>query len=317
MKTSRWAWLAAVLGVLVPASPGEEAAPRPFRILGVGNSFTVNATRFLPQIIASDPVPLPADVAIATIGGCSLERHVSLARLHEENPEDPKAKLYSFRVNGDLVNAKASLKEVLLAGPWDCVTIQQVSTGSYREETFYPYARALHDYIKRYAPEALVVVHETWAHRIDSPRTAQWNLPPSAMYGKLHANYAKIAAELGTRVIPVGSAFEKASGHPLWNYEPPPDFDPAALVHPDLPDQSKSLHNGYSWRRDPNDATKWRLRMDGFHAGPAGEYLGGLVWYGFFFGRDPRTIPYRPEALTEEQAASLRELAQRTLEASR
>ncbi|MDX9980514.1 MAG: DUF4886 domain-containing protein [Lentisphaeria bacterium] len=291
--------------------PGQEP-DRKVRILGVGNSFTNNATRHLPQIIASDPA-IQAEVGVAIIGGCSLERHVTLAKLHEENPEEPKAKIYSYRVDHQLRNPKASLKEILLDGPWDYITIQQVSTGSYREETFYPFAKELYDYIKRYAPDATIVVHETWAHRIDCPRTKQWNLPPAAMYEKLHANYAKIAGELGARVIPVGTAFENAKKHPLWDYQPPADFDSKALVHPNLPDQSKSLHYGYFWRVDKDDKTKKTLGMDGFHAATPGEYLGGLVWYEFFFGKDARNITYRPANLTEEQAASLREVAHQTM----
>lgn len=294
--------------------PGQEPA-RKVRILGVGNSFTRNATRLLPQVIAADPA-IQAEVGAAIIGGCSLERHVTLAKQHEENPDDPKAKIYSYQVDSQVKNPKASLKEILLDGPWDYITIQQVSTGSYREETFYPFAKELYDYIKRYAPDAAIVVHETWAHRIDCPRTTQWNLPPEAMYEKLHANYAKIAGELGARVIPVGTAFENAKKNPFWDYQPPADFDPKALVYPNLPDQSKSLHFGYSWKTDKNDNTKKTLGMDGYHAATPGEYLGALVWYEFFFGKDARNITYRPDSLTEEQAASLREVAHLTMAAA-
>jgi len=41
------------------------------RILGIGNSFTKNATHYLPAIISSNP-DIEADVAVAGIGGSSL-----------------------------------------------------------------------------------------------------------------------------------------------------------------------------------------------------------------------------------------------------
>jgi hypothetical protein len=203
---------------------------------------------------------------------------------------------------------------MLLDGEWDYITIQQVSHKSYKPESFYPYARELYDYIRKYAPKATIVIHETWAHRIDCPRTKQWNLPPAAMYEKLHANYAKVAKELGVDVIPVGTAFENAKKLPLWDYQAPENFDPKTLVYPaKLPDQSKSLHSGYSWATDKKDKTKKYVRMDGFHAGRPGEYLGGLVWYEFFFHKDARAITYMPKGMTEEQAESLREVAHQTM----
>ena len=314
--THRWisaAWMGALALVIGLVCSGQEPA-RKIRILGVGNSFTQNAIRYLPDIVAANPA-IQADIAGAIIGGCSLERHCTVAKLHEANAEDPKGRIYRYVLNKKTANPAASLKEMLLDGPWDYVTIQQVSTGSYREETFYPYARELHDYIKRYAPDATIVVHETWAHRVDCPRVKQWNLPPAAMYEKLHANYAKIAAELELKVVPVGTAFENARKLPLWDYAPPAGFDPKALAYPELPDQSKSLHSGYSWRTDKKDKTRKVLGMDGFHAGPAGEFLGGLVWYEFLLGQDARANAYCPKGLTEEQAKSLREVAHQTVAA--
>jgi len=295
--------------------PGQEPAKK-VRILGVGNSFTQNATTYLTEIIKADP-SLSADVGVAYIGGCSLERHTVVAKANEANPDDPKGKAYNYVLNAKTVKKSVSLKDILRDGPWDHITIQQVSTGSWKEETFYPYARELVDYLKRYAPDATIVVHETWSHRIDCPRTKQWKMSPEEMYEKLHANYAKIAGELSAQVIPVGTAFENAKKLPLWQYEPPADFDPATLVYPNLPDQSKSIHYGYSWQTDPKDKEKKVLRMDGFHAGRPGQFLGGLVWYEFFFHKDARANPFLPAKMTEEEAKSLREVAHQTMEAAR
>ncbi|MBN2712174.1 MAG: DUF4886 domain-containing protein [Planctomycetes bacterium] len=294
-----------------------EEPVKKIRILGVGNSFTVNSTKFLTAIIKSDK-EVDADVGVAYIGGCPMDKHVTLAKIHEENPEDPKGMAYRYIMNRETKKEKASLKEMLLDGKWDYITIQQVSTKSYKPETYYPYAKELCDYIKKYAPDAKIVIHETWAHRVDCPRVKQWNLPPAEMYAKLHAAYGKIGKELGLDIIPVGTAFENAKKLPLWDYVAPENFDPKKLVYPEpLPDQSKSLHNGYYWGTDKKDKTKKFVGMDGFHAGVPGEYLGGLVWYEFFFNKDARNITYAPDELKGEKAESLRKVAHETMETAR
>jgi hypothetical protein len=284
------------------------AEERPVRILGIGNSFTVNSAKYLPQIIAADP-EVSADIGVAQVGGCSLDRHVSMAEAHEA--DETKGCSYSFILNGKTIERNMPLKDVLVQGPWDYITIQQVSSKSFKLETFYPYAQKLIEYIRRFAPDAEIVVHETWSHNIDCPRTKDWKLPPDAMYERLHKNYAQIAAEQGLRIIPVGTAFQQAKKRPLWDYQPT-DIDVKSLNHPDpLPDQSKSLHRLFYWA-DKKGGGK-TVKIDGYHAGTSGEYLGGLVWYEFFFQRDARELDYKPKPLSEEQAVSLREVAHETV----
>jgi len=89
------------------ACHGAERGNEKIKILGVGNSFTANATRDLPRIIESDET-VSADVGLAYIGGCSLDRHAHLARLAEEKPD---AKQYcSYRLNGKGIKSGVSLK---------------------------------------------------------------------------------------------------------------------------------------------------------------------------------------------------------------
>lgn len=72
---------------------------------------------------------------------------------------------------------------------------------------------------------------------------------------------------------------------------------------------SQSLHQVFYWHPDKEQPTGWRLVNDGFHANTNGQYLGGLVWYAFFFGQDPREVSFAPKAMTPEQAESLRKIA--------
>lgn len=69
LKRSLFTCFLALFGVFTNAFAAQDGR---IQILGVGNSFTVNSTKFLPEIIAADPA-VQADVAGAIIGGSSLE----------------------------------------------------------------------------------------------------------------------------------------------------------------------------------------------------------------------------------------------------
>lgn len=270
------------------------------KLLAVGNSFSEDATTYLPQIVKGSPVPCELILGKATIGGCDFARHLRHAGLHEANADDPEGKPYR--------NKTKSLKDMLQAEKWDFVTMQQVSTKSFRPETFRPDAKRLYDYIKRYAPQAEVVIHQTWAYRGDEPRFGtEFCASQQKMYEGLCGAYTDIAKELGCRLIRSGDAMELARRSPDWgDVEECLTFDRKTAVHPNLPDQRRSLHVGYSWRKD-ND--KWKLHYDGIHANVAGDYLTGCVWFEFFFGVSPIENSFVPEKLNVEDAKTLRRIA--------
>jgi hypothetical protein len=98
-----------------------------------------------------------------------------------------------------------------------------------------------------------------------------------------------------------------------WDYVPPKNFDPSKMVYPaKLPDESTSLHSGFHWSTNKKTGTK-KVTMDGFHASHNGEYLGGLVWYEFFFGGDARQVTYIPSKIPAAQAKSLQQAAHATM----
>ncbi len=281
------------------------------RILGVGNSFTYNSVRFLPSVVKSGGLD-NVEVGWAIIGGSPLEEHVAQAMAHEADPAAGNA--YGYKVDHKSIAQKTNLKFILQDREWDFITIQQVSSKSFDPESYYPYAKQLIDYIQRYAPDAEIVLHETWAHSIDSHRVKAWDLSPDQMYAQLHAAYTQVAGEYGLRLIPVGTAFENAKATPMWDYQPTTiDVDELEYTEgiDNLPDESKSLHTIFKWQKARDG--KWFVRNDGFHASMNGQYLGALVWYAFFFDRDPREVSYRPRQISEEQAASLREIAYQTV----
>ena len=272
------------------------------RLLTIGNSFSRNATRFLGDLVKAGRHQLEHTSIV--VGGASLELHASMVRRYEANAQDPKG----------LYKNKMSLKRHLKAKPWDVVTIQQASIKSHNLETYEPFAKELYDYIKTYAPEAKVMLHETWAYRVDDPRFSPKNiksgepLTQQQMYEGLREAYTGMAKKLNVGIIPTGDAFYLADTDPEWQYKVDPQgFNPNAATPPQLPDQKHSLHVGWQWKKNPKGKTV--LSMDGHHANVAGEYLGACVFYETLYQDDVRRLKFAPEGLEPEYAAFLRETA--------
>ena len=293
--------------VLSPLLAAAQDRPRgkTVRLLTVGNSFSQNATKYLDQIAQAGGHTLIHHRCV--IGGSGPDQHLAKAVIQEQDPDD-KAGLYP---------TGRSLRQELVAEQWDVITIQQASIRSHDAANYRPAAQDLYDYIKKHAPASEVVIHQTWAYRVDDPRFTTPSDKPGEprtqqeMYDGLTAAYRTIAAELGVRRIPVGDAFYAADTDPVWGYRPDPQFDPETAQPPALPDQTHSLHVGWRWVAAEG---KTSLRMDGHHASPAGEYLGGLVFYEFLYGTSAVGNGFRPEGMDADYARFLQEAAHRAVE---
>jgi len=286
-----------------PPAPAKKAA---VRLLTVGNSFSADATRHLGPLVKAAGRELVH--GSAGIGGGSLAQHWEKAMLHEKDPQDKKG-LYGDR----------SLKQWLQADTWDFVTIQQYSFISHDPATYRPYARNLHDFIKKYAPQAEVLVHQTWAYRADDRRfrkdyKAKPGEPTSqeAMYQGLTRAYETMAADLGARIIPVGDAIYLADTHPTWGFKPDPSLELARFKYPAVPVQPHSLHAGWFWRK--SKAGQPTLVMDGHHASVAGQYLAACVFYEMIFGSSAVGNSYLPQGLEADYARFLQETAHQAVQ---
>jgi hypothetical protein len=277
-----WFWIvfaAAWLPAVEPTVSARRPTPtKTVRLLTIGNSFSQDATAYLSDLAAADGNTLL--LKTANVGGSPLQLHWEKAQLHEREPNHPDGRYRDGQ----------SLRAILLAGPLDYVTIQQRSYISHDVTTYRPYAAQLQAYVKRYAPQAELLLHETWAYRSDDPRfqpadTARVTLgeprTQREMYTQLAAAYRTIARELGVRRIPVGTAFFAADSDPNWGYQPDKTFDGRHAQPPALPDQKHSLHVGLRWQNKGDGSPT--LSMDGHHASPAGRYLGACVWYEVLF----------------------------------
>jgi len=299
-----------ILSLNLPAQENNADKPVPagtpvkqIKLLAIGNSFSRNATNYLNDIVKSSG-NCELVFGHAMIGGCPLERHWNLACKNEANPEDPEGKPYMYK------DKKVGLKEMLTAEKWQFVTIQQYSLISFKVESYRPYAKNLYDYIKKYAPDAEVVIHQTWAYRLDDKDLFKGDFNAVKMYQQLTEAYYTTAKELGCRVIPVGTAFQLAYESPEWEFKTDPNYDYKDPKYPALPQELHSLNAGYAWKTTSESR---KLGVDTHHANSGGEYLGGCVWFEFLFKEDVRKIKFKPQKITEDDAAFLRNIAHKVV----
>ncbi|MEL7586221.1 MAG: DUF4886 domain-containing protein [Prolixibacteraceae bacterium] len=288
--------LFAVLLLLSFFTGSTQHAPDTLRLFLIGNSFSQNAGRYLPQLAAEGNHPLV--IGRAEIGGCSLQKHWELAELAENNPDDPKGRAYKGK----------SLRMLLSEGKWDVVTLQQNSMNSGDPDTYRPYAQKLYDFIKSIQPDAKVVFHQTWAYRTDSKDFTQiaknrYAQSAEEMWKASRTAYRTVAGELDIDLMPVGDAFWKVSADKKWGYKPDKEFDESSAVRPAVPEQANSLHVGYFWKKDST------LGFDSHHANEAGCFLGSLVWYTFLFDESPVRLKFVPEKVPADFGAYLKKTA--------
>ncbi|MEA4888334.1 MAG: DUF4886 domain-containing protein [Clostridiaceae bacterium] len=223
------------------------------KILAIGNSFSEDAAAYLHDIAQQDGVE--TQVVNLYIGGCSLQQH-------DENITHD-ARVYRYDLNGSATDRPVSVKEALTEDDWDIVTLQQASHDSGLERTYYPYIINLSAYIKKYAPAASQMIHETWAYEINSSHEAfqRYDKNQDQMYRSLKAAYEKAADTLNLAIIPCGEVIQ--------NLRRLPEFDVAA--------------GGRS------------LCRDGYHMHMIyGRYAAAATWYETIFKKNIMKNTYLP-----------------------
>lgn len=253
-----------------------------FKVFSIGNSFSSNAHALLPEITSSmgDGIVL----GHVAIGGCCIERHWRNAAADHESYEHNKEPI--------------SLENYLKAEEWDYVTIQfgfpdetkqPITASTWTAESFEPHGANLIAFIREHAPQAEILVHQTWAFRQDNTRLQRWGVTTDEMHELVAKTYRAFALRHGLRVIPAGDAFQLARREYGWD-----DYTPENKETGE-PAKGKSL-----------------LGDDGYHASSHGQYLLGCVWYEFLYGKDVRPSKYKPLHITQEQAEQIREIAHKT-----
>ncbi len=246
-------------------------------VLAIGNSFSQDATAYLEDLAACGGAE--ARVVNLYIGGCPLSAHW-------RNAQNDLA-AYDYQLRGVGTGKKVSIRQALLERDWDVVTLQQASGDSGLWQTYQPYLGDLSAYVKKYAPRARQMIHETWAYETDSahPAFGQYGKSQRTMYLALRAAYRKAAAALGADWIPCGDAIQALRALKPFDYP----------------------HGGLS------------LCRDGYHMHLVyGRYAAAAVWYETVLGGNILKNPFAPrvglpadEALLKLEARTVHDVCAR------
>ena len=281
--------LAAVLGC--SSMPSDEKGTK---VLMIGNSFSICLLQHLPQVAADRGVEL--DLASLYIGGCSLKRHWE----NVEKDGDDEYKPYLFGRNrfGTFTQGKINVCDALRLAKWDIVTVQQASHESWKSESFHPYGDKLIAKIRELAPQAKIVVQETWSYTPWDKRLKKWGIDQDEMYEKLHAAYGDFAQQHGLDVIPFGTAVQE------WRRQLP-------VKYTDHSFGGDVVGGGNQDERDhfKRGLDGWAPACDVFHLGRKGEYFQALVWAVKLFDVDVTEVDYRPTFVDEKEAKLMKEIA--------
>ena len=254
------------------------------KVLMIGNSFSNSVKQYLPKVAASAKKHTLI-LGSASIGGCSLQKHC--ANIDKEQ-KDPAFKSYTFTCTGEKAR-KGSVTEALKHKKWDIVTIQQVSHQSFKKEMTREYAAKLIAYIRKLAPQAEIVIHQTWAYRLDNPifHSAKAPLTQEQMYNGLVENYKELAKTHNLRIIPMGTAvqlYRKALPVKEVKYT---QADIEALKRPAVLDLTGGDLVGWMRWRKPADKAPYNDRA---HLSQEGAFLQGCLWYMFLFDEPASAI---------------------------
>ena len=210
MKKILFSLSAIVAGLFCFAADGEnQSSAEGLKVLMIGNSFSICNLWQMPQVAESMGKKL--DLASLYIGGCSLERHW---RNVETAATNATFKPYRFDriIDGKHVVEKgtANIPDALALDKWDVVTIQQASHFSWDPATYHPWGDNLVAKIRELAPQAKILVQETWSYPPWDRRLKKFGFDQVEMYARLRDAYAAFAVKYGFEVIPVGTAAEFA-----------------------------------------------------------------------------------------------------------
>ncbi len=279
------------------------------KVLAIGNSFSVCVTRNLPQMVASVPGNR-IFLTSAQIGGCSLERH-----WNEWCKAEKDAKYTPYGVTMIDSNAiagktirRGNVNELIKNNKYDIITIQQNSANSWKYETYQPFADNLIAVLKKYQPQAEIVIQQTWSYRSDSSRLKSWKINNTVMYNKLAKAYEKLSQKYGFRVIPSGDAVQIFRSKTPVKFKAPDMKALAASKNTKAHAFEGEVVGLCKWR--PHKKTKkYYLSCDTSHLNPHGEYMQAAVWFSVLYGQPATDICYAASDMTPEFAKFLRECA--------
>ena len=289
---------AAAFAALSGCASTDSKEPSALKVLMIGNSYSISCLAHLPQVAVDRGEDL--DLASLYIGGCNLKRH------WENAQKDGKEGFAPYRFDRVVCGkrtvdgAKRNVCEVLRMAKWDIVTVQQSSHDSWKPETYQPYGDKLIAKIRELAPQAKILVQETWSYTPWDKRMKNWGLDQNSMYRKAHKAYSDFAGKYGLSLIPMGTAVQE------WRRRLPVKYTENSFGG-DVVGGGKQEERDHFKR---NADGKWVPNCDVFHLGRKGEYLQALVWAKALFPDiDLMELEYCPSYVSESDARLMKQIA--------
>ena len=177
------------------------------KVLSIGNSFSLSCIRQLPLVTKANGHMI--DFASLYIGGCSLERHCRNIDAAATNSTFRPYRFDRVTEGWHVVNkGAANIQEALVLDNWDVVTVQQASPKSWDPASYSPWGDRLVEKIRELAPQAKILVQETWSYPTWDKRLAEFGFDQAEMYKRLRSAYRQFADRNNLLIIPTGTAAE-------------------------------------------------------------------------------------------------------------
>jgi len=249
--------------------PPLNAEQKTIKILGIGNSFTVDAFEdYLAPLAAADGVDLILGYPYK--GGTDIDEHWS----YVENDEA----VYDYRkiVNGQLTKtASTKLIHAIQDEDWDYIFFQTNYTTGGFYDSYFPYINQLMDYVKdnKTNPDAIFGIYMCWAYDSNSGHAgfALYNKDQMKMYNDIVSVTNQLAQTVGVDlIIPAGTAIQNGRTSCIGDR-----FN------------RDGFHLNYDW----------------------GRYTASCTWYEKITGNNVLNNTYRPATLSEHRAEICRRAA--------
>lgn len=253
---------------------------RPIKILGVGNSWTGNATLYLGNIL--NDLGLSADISTSYAGSATLE-------MYNNNISNPIPIFTHRRWNKNTGSWDESdvlpYENIFMSEDWDIVTHQQQSARAGKYDTFQPYLNNIIDWEKKVSRVSpLIAMHATWAYP---------NGYDNAMFEEYYGS------DTTTMYNALLSAYNQAMTD-----------EKISLIFPSAPMIQQVRTLGIESIDTPDG---------GSHLSTNGCFAASCVWVEMLLryyyyesvsnGKSITDSSYKPSSLSEEQASQIRALA--------
>lgn len=234
------------------------------RVLAIGNSFSEDAVEHYLHGLAS-AAGKKIIIGNLPIGGASLALHLENATANAEVYTYGKIDVEGKKTSKPNTSIATALKDER----WDYVSFQQVSVNSGKYETYVESLPQLFNFVKSTVknPNAKYLLHQTWAYASNST----------------HGGFVNYNYNQNTMYRAIVDAVNKASK---------------------LIDNCKIVPSGTAIQNGRASVVGDNFNRDGYHLDVnIGRYTASGTWFEILFGESVVGNPYKPEAITDFEAA--------------